>query len=467
MQKFRPLAVLLLVLATGLAKAQTPAGQLNPAQPPPNGHVDTQPVVLHKVDSSSALPNGVEVHSGAAVMRVTAVTDEILRVRIGVGHLPEDASWAVLPAVRTESVTVEAQPAANAIGFKTKAVRVKVFFDPFQLTVQDLDGRFLSQDMVERPVELYADQSSDPSVSNRPFTVWKKMAPDEHFFGLGDKPGPLDRRNEAFTLWNTDAFGWQESTDPLYKAIPFFMAFAKGNACGIFLDNTWRTSFDFGKTDRNAMSFSADGGPLDYYILAGPSPRDVLRQYASLTGTAPLPPRWAFGFQQSRYSYYPEAQVREIADRLRKDKIPADVLWLDIDYQDRNRPFTVDNKGFPDMPRLVSDMKAKGFRIVPITDLHIAYTPGDPSYAPWKSGSAADAFVHNPDGSVYVGKVWPGASVFPDFTRKASRDWWGSNYKQFVSWGFAGFWNDMNEPSVFDGPGKTMPLDTIHRIDDH
>jgi alpha-glucosidase len=267
-------------------------------------------------------------------------------------------------------------------------------------------------------------------------------------------------------MWNTDAFGWQESTDPLYKAIPFFMTFAHGRAAGVFLDNTWRTHFDFGKAERNAYSFGADGGPLDYYILAGPMPKDVLRQYAFLTGAAPLPPRWSFGFQQSRYSYYPESRVREIADRLRKDKIPADAIWLDIDYQDRNRPFTVDTTRFPDMKKLVADLKAEGFHTIPITDLHIAYTPEDPSYAPYKSGAAIDAFVHNPDGTVFVGKVWPGPSVFPDFTQNQSRAWWGSLYQQFESWGFAGYWNDMNEPSVFDGPGKTMPLDTVHRIDD-
>jgi alpha-glucosidase len=402
----------------------------------------------------TALPSGVEFHSGDAVVRITAVTDEIVRVRIGPGKLPEDASWAVLPAQRTSSVAVQQ---SGGHGFATKAVRVTIAQNPLQITISDLQGRVVSQDAPGRPVDLRADGG---------FTVWKKMADDEHFFGLGDKPGPLDRRDEAFTLWNTDAFGWQESTDPLYKAIPFYMGFVKGNAYGIFLDNTWRTSFDFGKADRNAMSFSADGGPLDYYVLAGPTPKDVLRQYAFLTGAPPLPPRWAFGYQQSRYSYTPDSQVRDIAAHLRADKIPADVLWLDIDYQDRNRPFTVDSITFPDMPKLVADMKAEGFHVVPITDLHIAYTPDDPTYQPWQTGSEQDAFVHNPDGSVFVGKVWPGPSVFPDFTREASRDWWGQQYKQFVGWGFAGFWNDMNEPSVFDGPGKTMPLDTVHRVDD-
>jgi alpha-glucosidase len=422
-----------------------------------------QSVVMARVDSAAALPNGVEIHSGAAVMRVTALTDDVLRVRIGVGQLPEDASWAVANDIRQKSVSVSATKDDASVGFDTRAVHVRISRDPLQLVVTDMNGKVISADAAGHPAQL---GNGADAQTQRGFTVWNQMPDDEHFFGLGDKPGPLDRRNEAFTLWNTDAYGWQESTDPLYKAIPFFMGFAKGRAYGIFLDNTWRTSFDFGKAERNAMSFGAEGGPLDYYILAGPEPKDVLRQYAMLTGAPPLPPRWSFGYQQSRYSYYPESQVREIASRLRADRIPADVLWLDIDYQDRNRPFTVDKQRFPDMPKLVADLKAEGFHVVPITDLHIAYTPDDPTYEPYKTGAAQNAFVHNPGGSVFVGKVWPGPSVFPDFTDTASRDWWGTNYKQFVGWGFAGFWNDMNEPSVFDGPDKTMPLNTVHRIND-
>jgi len=416
---------------------------------------------LRKVDGESALPDGVEVRSGVSVVRVTALRDDILRVRIGVSALPEDASWAVLPESRKSSAAVQAESGSDSVGFATKAVHLAIERNPLRIVVTDLNAGVVTADAVGHETEL---DGTKPGGSG--FRVWKQMSDDTHFFGLGDKPGPLDRRNEAFTMWNTDAFGWQESTDPIYKDVPFFMAFSKGRAYGIFLDNTWRTSFDFGKAERHAYSFGSDGGPLDYYILAGPTPKDVLRQYTFLTGAAPLPPRWSFGFQQSRYSYSPESKVREIADRLRKDRIPADALWLDIDYQDRNRPFTVDKARFPDMPKLVADLKAEGFHTIPITDLHIAYTPDDASYAPYQSGAAIDAFVHDHDDKVFVGEVWPGKSVFPDFTSVQARAWWGQLYKQFASWGFAGYWNDMNEPSVFDGPGKTMPLDNIHRIDD-
>lgn len=198
--------------------------------------------------------------------------------------------------------------------------------------------------------------------------------------------------------------------------------------------------------------------------MTGATPKDVVEDYAYLTGPAPLTPKWALGFQQSRWSYMTQVEAQGIADRLRNDKIPADVLWLDIDYQDRNRPFTVDKKAYPDLPGLVSKLDAMKMKLVVITDLHIASAPNQ-GYAPYDSGMAADVFMKNPDGTPFVGPVWPGPAVFPDFTRAKARDWWGRNYAEFVRMGVAGFWNDMNEPAVFNSPTKTMPIDVVNTID--
>jgi alpha-glucosidase len=266
-------------------------------------------------------------------------------------------------------------------------------------------------------------------------------------------------------MWNTDQYRFQEATDPLYKTIPFFLADNAGRSYGLFLDNTWRSSFDFGKEDRTAYSFGADGGPIDYYFLYGPAPKQVVQNYAWLTGLTPLPPQWSLGFQQSRYSYETETRLREVADRLRADRIPCDALYLDIDYQVGNAPFTVNKQTFPNFPNFVHELEDKQFRLVMITDLHIAALSHQ-GYAPYDTGIAGDHFVKNPNGTVYVGKVWPGPSVFPDFTTKGARNWWGGLYKNFYEDGAAGFWNDMNEPSVFDVASKTMPLDVVHRIDE-
>jgi alpha-glucosidase len=400
--------------------------------------------------------NGIEIHSGSAVMQITALRDDVVRVRVGqAGHLPEDASWAVLPVARTATVAVTPELSASAVGFKTTKLRVSIQRNPLALTITDLDGHVISENLPGRPIEYHGTA----------FRAYFKSPSDEHYFGLGDKPGPLDRRNEAFVDWNTDAYTWQESTDPIYKSIPFFMTFHKGIAAGIFLDNTWRSSFDFNKEYRDAYSFGAENGPLDYYVLYGPEPKTVVKNWAWLTGPTPLPPLWSLGYQQSRWSYYPEAEVRRIADRLRSERIPADVIWMDIDYQFKNRPFTVDPERFPHFDQMIKDLRAEHFHTIVITDLHIADAP-NAGYKPFDEGTAGDHFVKNPDGSTFVGTVWPGKSVFPDFTRKASRDWWGTLYADFVSKGVAGFWNDMNEPSVFLVSSRTMPDDVVHRIEE-
>ncbi len=420
------------------------------------GAASAQPVrIFTSLETSAARPDGIEIHSGAAVISITALRDDVLRFRLGPqGNLPEDASWAVLPAARTARVSVTPLSDNAAVGFSTAKLRVRIDKAALTMTISDLAGNVISSDTPGRPIEYHGDS----------FRIYKEMPEGEHYFGLGDKTGPFDRRGMAFTLWNTDV-GFQESTDPIYKSIPFFIAIRAGRSYGLLFDNTWRSSFDFGKEVRDNYSFGAEGGPLDYYFIDGPEPKQVVQTYAWLTGTAPLPPVWALGFQQSRYSYESDAKLRQIATRLRADHIPSDVLYLDIDYQKKNRPFTVDTDAFPDFSKLLSDMKAQQFHTVLITDLHIANLP-NADYAPYDEGIKGDHFLKNPDGSTYTGIVWPGPSVFPDFTRKSSREWWGTLYKNFYSIGAAGFWNDMNEPAVFQTSTQTVPLNVWGRIEE-
>jgi alpha-glucosidase len=395
----------------------------------------------------SAQRDGVEVTAGALKMRLTALADGLVRVRIARdGAYPEDASWAVLPEQRK----ARAKVTPTADGFTTASLRVRIGAGG-AITFETLDGKIISADAA--PV----------AIDGKSFTLRKSLPITEHFYGLGDKTGGLDRRGKEFVDWNTDAFGFTSADDPIYKSIPFFLSTgAPGGSYGILLDNTYRTWFDFGHRDADTLTFGGPDGPIDYYFVAGPSLADVTRRYADLTGHAPLAPKWALGYQQSRYSYMSADEIREIARHLRADRVPTDVIWMDIDYQDRNRPFTTNPKTFPDLPKLAADMKAQGIKLVAITDLHIAKV--ETGYAPYTSGKQGDEFVKNPDGTDYVAPVWPGASVFPDFTQTKSRAWWGTLYKGFLEDGIAGFWNDMNEPAIFNTPTKTMPLDTVHRI---
>jgi alpha-glucosidase len=418
--------------------------------PPPTPSNDL--VRFASVTGVTPLPNGIELHDGRLVMRITALRDDVLRIRAGQGDLPEDASWAVLPEARSASIAVTQDSDTAVAGFHTATLQLSVERATGRMTLLDRSGHVVQQDV--EPIQFQGAR----------FRIAKVMPPDEHYFGLGDKTGPFDRRDEAFRMWNTDSYAWQESTDPLYKSIPFYISYRAGTSLGVLIDNTWPSSFDFGKTLGDTFQYRAEGGSADIYLLYGPSAKHVLENYAWLTGPTPLPPLWALGFQQSRYSYMSQARVLEVAGRLRTDRIPADAIYLDIDYQDRNRPFTINKLTFPDIPAMVATLHQEKFHVVAITDLHIADVPGE-NYVPFDSGIAGDHFLKAADGSLFVGPVWPGPSVFPDFTQQKTRAWWGSLYGPFTHAGIDGFWNDMNEPSVFNSI-KTMPNDVVHRIDE-
>src|SRR5438034_902768 len=324
---------------------------------------------LGKVQRVEKLKDGVELTAGTAKVRLTVFRDGVFRVRVAPnGTFPKDFSWAVIespepPAVKFEENQTELKIAAgNVVATIQRSPLLINFCDPA--------GNV-----------LLADEPNLPMAWNgRRVHAWKKMPADENYFGLGDKAGPMNRRNRAFTDWNTDEFGWQESSDPLYKTIPFFIGLRNGLAYGLFFDNTYR-------------------------------------------------------------------------------------IYFDIDYQQGNAPFTINREYFPTFEKMIADFRAQGMHTILITDLHIKKDPNH-AYAPYDSGMKNDVFVKNPDGSVFVGTVWPGESVFPDFTLTRVRDWWGGLYKDFVGMGAAGFWNDMNEPALFLRADKTMPLDVVHRLDD-
>src|SRR5215470_1568356 len=409
---------------------------------------------IGNVQRVTKLNDGVELTSGKSKVRITAVREDVFRVRVAPdGNFSKDFSWAVISEPAPPAVKVE--DAGDSVKVSAGRTIVRVKKAPLLIDFLDAAGNV-----------AVADESSLPMAWDGPRVhVWKKMPADENYYGLGDKAGPMNRRNRAFTNWNTDEFGWQESSDPLYKTIPFFIGLRNGVAYGVFFDNTYRSSFDFGKEARDYFSFGAEGGELNYYFIAGPEPKKVVEQYTAMTGRVPLPPLWTLGYQQCRYSYYPESRAREIVKMLRDKKFPADTIYLDIDYQQGYAPFTINREYFPTLEKMIADFRAQGIHTILITDLHIKKDP-DHGYAPYDSGIKNDVFVKNPNGSVFVGKVWPEDSVFPDFTLSRVRNWWGGLYKDFVAMGAAGFWNDMNEPSVFLRADKTMPLDTVHRLDD-
>lgn len=409
-------------------------------------------IVIALIFPAPLIAQDMEVSAGKRTISIAAITDGIIRVRIADSPtLPADESWVVPAEIRA----ARAKAVIDTDRLTTRAMTVRI--DPRSLAVEisDSQGRLIVSD-------------GDPplSRSGTQFTLNKRLAQQERIFAVGDKTGLLDRRGRAFTNWTTDTYGYSSSSDPTYKSIPFYIsAGGEGGAYGLLLDNPFRSWFDFGQRSADVLSFGAEGGAIDYYVIAGPTIADVVRNYTALTGKAPLPPRWVLGYQQSRWSYMSEDEVRELAERFHKERIPLDVIWLDIDFQDRNRPFTINAQAFPNFSRMVKDLDGQGIKTVAITDMHIAAV-AEPDYRPYAEGISGDHFLKNADGSIYVAPVWPGPSVFPDFTRKATRRWWGELLSGLVNQGVAGIWNDMNEPAIFETPSKTMPLSILHRIED-
>ncbi len=407
--------------------------------------------VWHDIGTMTAGPphgNAMTFRSAEATVEVSVLAPDLVRVRMSRGtSLGPDESYAVVKR-DWPPAPIEFDVGPNRRTIRTPELEVRIGLAPFRVAFYDRNGRLIARDADSAGITWDGARLRD----------WKEMPPDEHYFGLGEKGDHLDKRGHSYVMWNTDAYGWDATTDPLYESIPFFIGLRQGQAYGIFFDNTYRSSFDLGVESPDRYSFGAEGGELDYYFFYGPDPKKVLERYTELVGRLPLPPRWAIGYHQSRYSYYPEKVVRFIADNFRLRQIPCDAIFLDIHYMDGYRIFTWDRSRFPDPAAMIADLHRQGFHVVTIIDPGVKV---DPNYWVYQQGMAAGDFVKTAGGRVYVGRVWPGESVFPDFTWQRVRDWWASLYRGLVADGVDGFWNDMNEPAIFDVPSKTMPPDVL------
>ncbi|MBK8253773.1 MAG: DUF5110 domain-containing protein [Polyangiaceae bacterium] len=284
--------------------------------------------------------------------------------------------------------------------------------------------------------------------------------PNEHYYGFGEKTGSLDKKGNELVMFNTDAYdaafgGYPPEADPLYASIPFFVVLRNGSAHGLFIDNTHHLTFDMAKTAADKWQVRAQGGGADHYLMFGPQIAEVVKRYTGLTGRIPMPPSWSLGFHQSRWGYSPDTKVLQIAAELRSRNIPADGLWLDIQHMDGFRSFTWDPLTFPDPSALTSSLAAQGFHTVAIVDPGIKV---DPNWDVYTTGVAEGYFLKDESGEPYVGEVWPGPSVFPDFSNPAVRDYWGELLPRTLDEGVSGLWIDMNEPSNFTGEkGGTVP----------
>jgi alpha-glucosidase len=293
---------------------------------------------------------------------------------------------------------------------------------------------------------------------DRPSQV-SPLSHDECIYGLGERAADLNLRGRTYRMWNRDPGGsYGPNKDPLYLCIPAYLGLHDRGGYMIFYENSYDGSFSF--HDRARCAFR--GSPLRYYLTAG-TVESCLNRFSLLTGRAPMPPRWALGYHQSRWGYRDEGQIRDIVAGFQARDLPLSAVHLDLDYMLGCRIFTVDPDRFPDLPRLAHDLELDEIHLVAIVDPGVKQEPG---FDLFDHGMQQAVFATLPDRIPVAAPVWPGWCVFPDFTDPQARSWWGSQYPWLLDQGVRGVWHDMNEPSAFSAWGEgTLPLATQHDLD--
>ncbi|WMN06314.1 glycoside hydrolase family 31 protein [Marivirga arenosa] len=399
----------------------------------------------------------LRIYAQHSTMEISIISPKILKFRYANdGYFEDDFSYAIDPEFEVENNHYDFEAQDKCLLIKTEVL--KCFIDKSDATIKILD----QNDKVLVEDEKGYHWKEEKRFGGHVVISTLKSAKNKKYYGLGDKTGRLNLNGTRRELWGTDCYGYGNDTDPVYKNIPFFMGLTDGQGYGIFLDNSFRTFFDFGHEREEALSFWAQGGEMRYYFIYGPQLEHVVQQYTTLTGKSPLPPKWALGYHQSKWSYYPESNVRELAKTFREKRIPCDVIHLDIDYMDGYRCFTWNNERFPQPKKMIEDLKNDGFKTIVIIDPGIKI---DPLYTVYQQGVHHNYFCQRMDGARLKGSVWPGPCHFPDFTNPAARKWWSGLFGGLSQDGVAGVWNDMNEPAVFEE--GTFPRDVRHDYDGH
>lgn len=412
----------------------------------------TLPAAFRPVATTPAAFTAASRH---AVVEAAALAPDLFRLRLVRGDgFSKHPSWAV---VKSDWPAPEARVrvTARAASLETPVGRLRFDLQSGAWRVDDSYGL--------RVFEAAAGATGFED--GQPF-LKLQLTDTELLFGLGEATGTFNRRGTVRDFWNVDVLGHAPGIHPalrqLYVSIPFALSLREGRAAGLFWDNPARQIWDLGNTRPNTWSLTAASGELDLYLFLGPTAAGINARYTELTGAMPLPPLWALGYHQSRYSYESRNRLEQVAREFRRRRLPCDALYLDIHHLDGHRVFTF-GKNYPQPAQLTAKLARQGFKVVAIAD------PGvkdDPKFGVLKRGVKQQAFVKAADGQTdFVGEVWPGAARFPDFLNQRARDWWGDEQRALLDAGVAGVWNDMNEPANFARPDKTLPPDALHHTD--
>ncbi len=286
-----------------------------------------------------------------------------------------------------------------------------------------------------------------PDGSGWRFTLSEQAA----VYGLGEMPRGINKRGWHYITNNTDESRHSEDKLSFYGAHNFLLV-RDGSTCfGLFVDFPGKVYYDIGYTRHDLFSFHTETPDYDLYLLSGGNENAICKEFRTLIGRSYIPPKWAFGLAQSRWGYKTEEDVREVARQYKEHDLPLDMICIDIDYMQDYADFTVNKERFPDLTKLSADLKAQGIRLVPIIDAGVRVDPNDSTCT---EGLEKGYFCKKADGTPFVAAVWPGKAYFADFLRPEVREWFGHKYKALTDCGIEGFWNDMNEPSLFYSPER-------------
>jgi alpha-glucosidase len=438
---------------------------------------------LGSVRAVERTARGVVLNVGEERFRVDVLEADVMRLKISQAKsFDEEPSFAVVSKL-TGSVPFEVRQEDDVITVQTEKMRLVIRRDAFHLSAYRNDGTVIFEDAKD------ADGTPRGYLQlNDSFVITRRIGIHDSIYGLGEKTGAFDRRGRNFILWNTDVLqpgvleqnrlmeadlslnGASTKFDPYYASIPFFYhCRADGkrvNMGGFFIDNGYKGRFEFEHKDVYRYQF--DGGQYTEYVFAGPDMPEILEAYTELTGRMSAPPLWSLGLHQCRFHNYTQDDILKLASEYRSREIPCDVLWLDIGYMNGYRVFTWDTQKFSDVPGMVSKLREDKLHLIAIVDPGVKLEPGNPVF---EEGYAKNYFCKTESGKLYVGQVWPGRTVFPDFSREEVRTWWGALNARHASVGLSGIWNDMNEPATgdvapfamrFDRDGENYPHERFH-----
>ncbi|SHK70131.1 glycoside hydrolase family 31 protein [Epilithonimonas mollis] len=391
--------------------------------------------------------HGLEGNTAKHFFKVSVYNPNTIRIQISKNKNIEDFSFALVDEKVPDFSDFKILNNGNSISVSTKEITAEIQKKPyFKITYKNAKGEVINEDLDGKALGT--------TFMGDKVTVYKKHF-GERFVGMGESLGNLDRNKTIVTTWNTDFYKYDDPRIPMYISVPFYIGILKDKVYGIYYDNSFKGTFNFGTSNKRFMSVSFDGGDMDYFFIHDDSVAKVIENFTSITGRMPLPPKWSIGYQQSRCSYYNEEQVNFIASTFRQKKIPLDGIVLDADYLVEYEPFRIDTKKFPDMKKMASALRQKGI------ELTASVNPGikiDPTYEAYNDGIEKDIFLKYQDGEKYITDIYPNTNYFPDFTYPKARTWWADQMKIYQDVGINGYWNDMNEPAI---DGQMMPDNVV------